>query len=61
MGNFRLTQIFVIAFLIDFPIRIFIYPRFALSMILGRLEARKKTPDWAVAMGQGEMWRLHNN
>ena len=35
MGNFRLTQIFVVAFLIDFTIRIFINPRFAPSMILG--------------------------
>ena len=75
MGNFRLTQIFVIAFLIDFTIRIFINPRFSPSMILGRLAVRKQAPewagapqggkctppDWAVAMGHGEMWKLHNN
>ncbi|MGB8241609.1 MAG: DUF4395 family protein, partial [Azonexus sp.] len=49
MGNFRLTRIFVIAFLIDFSIRIFISPRFAPSMILGRFAVRHQAPEWAGA------------
>jgi hypothetical protein len=35
MGNFRPTKIFVIAFLIDFTIRLFINPQYSPSMIVG--------------------------
>ena len=58
MGNFRLTQIFVIAFLIDFTIRIFINPRFSPSMILGRLAVRKQAPEWAGAPQKRFAWAV---
>lgn len=58
MGNFRLTQIFVIAFLIDFSIRIFINPRFAPSMILGRFAVRKQQPEWAGAPQKRFAWAI---
>ena len=46
MGNFRPTKIFVIAFLIDFTIRIFINPKYSPSMIVGRFAVRKQVPEW---------------
>jgi hypothetical protein len=48
VGNFRPTKIFVIAFLIDFTIRLFFNPRWS-------------PPAFAVAMGHEEKWKLHNN
>ena len=56
MGNFRLTQIFVIAFLIDFGLRIFINPRFSPSMILGRLAVRNQAPEWVGAPQKRFAW-----
>jgi hypothetical protein len=58
MGNFRLTRIFVIAFLIDFTIRIFINPRFSPSMILGRLAVGKQQPEWAGAPQKRFAWAV---
>jgi hypothetical protein len=56
MGNFRLTRIFVIAFLIDFTIRIFINPKFSPSMILGRLAVRGQVPEWSGAPQKRFAW-----
>jgi len=58
MGNFRLTQIFVIAFLIDFTIRIFINPRYSPSMILGRFAVRKQQPEWTGAPQKRFAWAV---
>ncbi len=58
MGNFRLTQIFVIAFLIDFTIRIFINPRHSPSMILGRLAVRGQVPEWSGAPQKRFAWAV---
>ena len=58
LGNFRLTQIFVIAFLIDFTIRIFINPKFSPSMILGRFAVRKQQPEWAGAPQKRFAWAV---
>ncbi len=56
MGNFRLTQIFVIAFLIDFSLRVFVNPTYAPSMILGRFAVRKQAPEWAGAPQKRFAW-----
>lgn len=58
MGNFRLTRIFVIAFLIDFTIRIFINPKFSPTMILGRLATFKQEPEWAGAPQKRFAWAV---
>jgi hypothetical protein len=58
MGNFRLTRIFVIAFLIDFTIRIFINPKYSPSMILGRIAVRKQVPEWAGAPQKRFAWAI---
>ena len=57
-GNFRLTQIFVVAFLIDFTLRIFINPKFSPSMILGRLAVRKQMPEWVGAPQKRFAWAV---
>ncbi|MEI8163549.1 MAG: DUF4395 domain-containing protein [Betaproteobacteria bacterium] len=58
LGNFRLTRIFVIAFLIDFTIRIFINPKYSPSMILGRLAVRKQVPEWSGAPQKRFAWAV---
>lgn len=58
LGNFRLTQIFVEAFLIDFGIRIFVNPAFAPSMILGRYAVRHQAPEWAGAPQKRFAWSI---
>lgn len=58
MGNFRLTQIFVVVFLADFTIRIFINPRYSPSMILGRFAVRKQMPEWAGAPQKRFAWAV---
>jgi hypothetical protein len=58
MGNFRLTQIFVVAFLIDFSIRIFVNPRYAPSLILGRFAVRRQAPEWAGAPQKRFAWSV---
>jgi hypothetical protein len=58
MGNFRPTKIFVIAFLIDFTIRIFINPKFSPSMIVGRLAVRKQLPEWTGAPQKRFAWAI---
>jgi len=58
LGEFRLTRIFVVAFLIDFAIRVFINPRYAPSMILGRFAVRKQAPEWAGAPQKRFAWSV---
>ena len=58
MGNFRYTRIFVIAFLIDFTIRIFVNPKFSPSMILGRIAVRKQMPEYAGAPQKRFAWSI---
>jgi hypothetical protein len=58
MGNFRLTRIFVIAFLIDFTIRVFINPKYSPSMILGRFAVRRQVPEWAGAPQKRFAWAV---
>jgi Domain of unknown function (DUF4395) len=58
IGNFQPTRIFVLAFLIDFAIRIFINPRYAPSLILGQWLVRKQQPEWAGAPQKRFAWAI---
>lgn len=70
VGNFILTKLFVIVFFSDFFIRVLINPRYAPSMILGRLIVYNQQPDyvgapqkhfaWAIglALGLAMLWLL---
>ncbi|TRZ89754.1 MAG: DUF4395 domain-containing protein [Rhodocyclaceae bacterium] len=57
-GNFRLTRIFVIAFLIDFTIRIFINPKFSPTIILGRFAVRNQQPEYVGAPQKRFAWGI---
>ena len=57
-GNFRLTRIFVIAFLIDFTIRIFVNPKYSPTMILGRFAVRKQAPEYVGAPQKRLAWAI---
>ncbi|MFA5916360.1 MAG: DUF4395 domain-containing protein, partial [Burkholderiales bacterium] len=57
-GNFQVTKVFVIAFLIDFTIRILINPKFAPSIILGRFAVRNQTPEYVGAPQKRFAWSI---
>ncbi len=58
IGDFELIRVFVVAFLIEFFIRIFINPRFAPSMIIGRFFVRNQTPEYVTAAPKRWAWAL---
>lgn len=55
-GNFVPTRIFVIAFLIDFAIRVLVNPRYAPSLVLGRFMVRRHTPEYVGAPQKRFAW-----
>lgn len=57
-GNFQPTRLFVVAFLIDFTIRIFINPRFAPSLIVGQWMVRLQQPEWTGAPQKRFAWAI---
>jgi len=57
-GVFRLTRIFVVAFLIDFTMRIFVNPKYSPSMILGRFAVRRQAPEWGGAPQKRFAWAV---
>jgi Domain of unknown function (DUF4395) len=57
-GNFQITKIFVIAFLIDFTIRILVNPKFSPSIILGRFAVRNQTPEYVGAPQKRFAWSI---
>ncbi|MFA7399559.1 MAG: DUF4395 domain-containing protein [Sideroxydans sp.] len=58
VGDFQLTRMFVIAFLIDFTIRIFINPRYSPSLILGQWFVRKQQPEYVGAPQKRFAWAI---
>ncbi len=57
-GNFQPTRVFVVGFLIDFTIRIFINPRYAPSLILGQWIVRKQQPEYVGAPQKRFAWAI---
>lgn len=57
-GDFRFTRVFVVAFLLDFTIRIFINPRYAPSLVLGRLAVRRQLPEYVGAPQKRFAWGI---
>jgi len=58
VGDFRFTRVFVVAFLIDFSIRIFINPKYAPSLVLGRLMVRRQQPEYVGAPQKRFAWAI---
>lgn len=57
-GNFLLLKYAVIAFLLDILIRVFISPRFAPTLIIGRLIVRNQTPEYVGARQKKFAWKI---
>lgn len=57
-GNFTLLKYAVIAFLTDMIIRVFINPKFAPTLILGRLIVRNQTPEYVGARQKMFAWKI---
>jgi hypothetical protein len=58
MGNFQPTRVFVVAFLLEFAIRIFINPRYAPSLIIGQWMVRRQQPEWTGAPQKRFAWGI---
>lgn len=57
-GDFRFTRVFVVAFLLDFSLRIFVNPRFAPSLILARFAVRWQTPEYVGTPQKRFAWAI---
>lgn len=55
-GDFLLAKYFIMAFLADFIIRVFINPAFAPSLIIGRLIVRNQVPEYVGAQQKKFAW-----
>ena len=58
VGNFQPTRVFVVAFLVDFTIRIFVNPRFAPSLIVGQWMVRHQQPEYVGAPQKRFAWAI---
>jgi hypothetical protein len=58
VGNFHYTRVFVVAFLVDFVIRVAINPKFAPTLILARLAVRRQEPEWTGAPQKRFAWGI---
>lgn len=57
-GNFQPTRVFVVTFLVDFTIRIFINPLYAPSLIVGHWVVRKQQPEYVGAPQKRFAWAI---
>ncbi len=57
-GNFQPTRVFVLAFLVDFTVRIFVNPLYAPSLVLGQWFVRKQLPDYVGASQKRFAWAI---
>ncbi len=57
-GNFQPTRIFVVAFLIDFAIRVLVNPKYAPSLVLGRFAVRNQVPEYVGATQKRFAWSI---
>ena len=55
-GNFAPTRVFVLAFLFDFVVRLFINPAYAPSLVIGQWLVRHQQPEWTGAPQKRFAW-----
>lgn len=58
VGNFALTRVFVLLFLVDFSIRILVNPRFSPTLVIGHWVVRKQQPEWVGAPQKRFAWAI---
>lgn len=57
-GNFTMLKYAVVGFLVDILIRVFINPKFAPTLIIGRLIVRNQTPEYVGARQKKFAWKI---
>jgi hypothetical protein len=57
-ANFQPTRLFVLVFLVDFAIRLFVNPKYAPSLIVGQWIVRKQRPDYVGAPQKRFAWGI---
>ena len=57
-GNFAPTRVFVLAFLFDFVVRLFINPAYAPSLVIGQWLVRRQQPEWTGAPQKRFAWGI---
>lgn len=57
-GNFAPTRVFVVAFLIDFTIRLFVHSNYAPSLVIGQWLVRRQQPEWTGAPQKRFAWAI---
>ena len=55
-GSFVLLKYFILAFLVDFIIRVFISPKFSPTLVIGRLIVRRQVPEYVGAAQKKFAW-----
>jgi hypothetical protein len=55
-GSFSQLKYFILAFLFDFLIRVFINPKFAPTLVIGRLIVRRQVPEYVGAAQKKFAW-----
>jgi hypothetical protein len=58
LGNFAPTRVFVVAFLMDFVLRIFVNPKFAPSLIVAQWMVRHQEPEYVAAAPKRMAWSI---
>ncbi|MDO9278166.1 MAG: DUF4395 domain-containing protein [Polaromonas sp.] len=58
VGNFQPTRVFVLLFLLDFSIRVFVNPLYAPSLIIGQWFVRKQQPEYVGAPQKRFAWAI---
>ena len=55
-GNFLMIKYFVLIFLLDFIVRVFISPKYSPTLIIGRMIVSKQTPEYVGAAQKKFAW-----
>lgn len=58
LGNFQPTRVFVVAFLLDFALRLFVGPKWAPSLIVGQWVVRHQEPEYVGAPQKRFAWAI---
>jgi hypothetical protein len=58
MGNFQPTRVFVVTFLVDFTIRIFVNPLYSPTLVIGQWIVRKQQPEYVGAPQKRFAWAI---
>lgn len=58
LGNFQPTRLFVVLFMLDMAIRLFVNPKWSPSLIVGQWFVRHQQPEWVGAPQKRFAWGL---